>query len=69
MAKKITLKIDDETARKIDELSTKTQIPKVRLTKQAYALLFAFYNKLSELYQQEIVDLNFMDFIKKNKKA
>jgi len=66
MAKKITIRLDDETARKIDELSRKTQVPKVRLTKQAYSLLFAFYNMLREKYAEEIVDLNFIDFIKNN---
>ena len=63
MAKKITVRIDDETARKIDELSRKTQIPKVRLTKQAYTLLLSLYKQLRELYKEDVVDLNLMDFI------
>jgi len=66
MAKKITVRIDDELAKKIDELSEKTQIPKVRLTKQAYALLFAVYNKLKEQYDDDVVDINFINFIKSN---
>ena len=63
MAKKITVRIDDETARKIDELSRKTQIPKVRLTKQAYTLLLALYKQLREHYKEDVVDLNLMNFI------
>ena len=63
MAKKITIRIDDETARKIDELSRKTQIPKVRLTKQAYTLLLSLYKQLRERYKEDVVDLNLMDFI------
>ena len=63
MAKKITVRIDDETARQIDELSRKTQIPKVRLTKQAYTLLLSLYKQLRELYKEDVVDLNLMDFI------
>ena len=63
MSKKITVRIDDETARKIDELSRKTQIPKVRLTKQAYTLLLSLYKQLRELYKEDVVDLNLMDFI------
>jgi len=64
MAKKITIRLDDATAHALDELSRKTQIPKVRLTKQAYAILIACYKKLNSVYDQEIVDLNFMEFIK-----
>ena len=68
MAKKITVRLDDQTVRKIDELSRKTQIPKVRLTKQAFSLLFHFYRKLREKYKEEIVDINLIDFIENNKK-
>ncbi|MFH1384496.1 MAG: ribbon-helix-helix protein, CopG family [Candidatus Omnitrophota bacterium] len=66
MAKKITLRLDDETVRKIDELARRTQIPKVRLSKQAYDLLFAVYKKLSETYKEEVVDINLIDFINNN---
>lgn len=66
MAKKITIRIDDETARMIDELSKRTQVPKVRLAKQAYSLLFSFYKKLTELYEEEMVDINFMEIVKNN---
>ncbi len=66
MSKKITVRIDDETARKIDELSRKTQIPKVRLTKQAYTLLLNLYKKLREAYNEDVVDLNLIDFINNN---
>jgi hypothetical protein len=66
MAKKITIRIDEELARKIDELSEKTQIPKVRLTKQAYTLLLALYNDLKEKYEGDVVDVNFIRLLKSN---
>jgi hypothetical protein len=66
VAKKITIRIDDELARKIDELAEKTQIPKVRLTKQAYTLLIALYNSMKDTYADEIVDLNFISLLKNN---
>jgi hypothetical protein len=66
MAKKITIRIDDDLARKIDELAEKTQIPKVRLTKQAYTLLIALYNKMKETYEDEVVDVNFIHLLKNN---
>jgi predicted transcriptional regulator len=66
MAKKITVRIDDELALKLDELSEKTQIPKVRLAKQAYALLIACYNQLKETYDEDLVDINFIDFLRPN---
>jgi len=66
MPKKITIRIDDELARKIDELAEKTQIPKVRLTKQAYTLLIALYNKLKETYEDDVVDVNFIHLLKNN---
>lgn len=66
MAKKITIRIDEELARKLDELSEKTQIPKVRLTKQAYTLLLALYNDLKEKYEDDVVDVNFVRLLKNN---
>lgn len=67
MGKKITFRLDDETARKIDELAARTQIPKVRLAKQAYDLLFSFYSTLQENYAPEVVNMNFIDFIQKTR--
>jgi hypothetical protein len=64
MSKKITILIDDETAKKIEDLARKTQIPKVRLTKQAYMLLFACYKHLSDKFHEEIVNLNFIDLMR-----
>ncbi len=67
MAKKITVRLDDETANKIDELSRRTHIPKVRLTKQAYDLLLSFYKELHNTYREEVVDINFIDLLSKSK--
>ena len=66
MAKKITIRIDDETAKQIDELSVRTQIPKVRLTKQAYELLFAAYDALRQNYDEDAVNLNLLEFLRSN---
>jgi predicted transcriptional regulator len=63
MAKKITIRLDDEIAQKINELARKTQIPKARLTKQAYLLLFACYQQLSEQYKEQIVNLNLINLL------
>lgn len=64
MKRKITVRLDEEMASKLDELSEKTQIPKVRLTQQAYNLLLEAYAQLERDYDPESVNLNFMNILR-----